>query len=98
MLIFALTLKNTKVGKTAGAMDQGGGTRLSWGGGGESLYPSPAHSQNNRNSIFLKNTLDRIVKMTNFIKFQPWSPFIFNSLCNEMKSTHQTLQLHSKLQ
>ena len=97
MLIFALMLQNTKVGKTAGVIDQGGGTRLSWGGGGESLYASPAHSRNNRNSIFLKNTLDRAVKMTKFIKFQPWSPFIFKSLY-EMRSTHQPLQLHSKLQ
>lgn len=73
-------LQNTKVGKTAGAIDQGGGTKLSWGGGGGSLYASPAQSQNNRNSVFLKNTLDRTLKMTNFIKFQPWSPFIFKNL------------------
>lgn len=97
MLIFALMLQNTKVGKTAGAIDQGGGTKLSWAGGGESLYASSAQSQNNRNSVFLKNTLDRTLKMTNFIKFQPGVP-LFLRICNEMKSIHQTLQLHSKLQ
>lgn len=85
-------LQNTKVGKTAGAIDQVVAPNCP--GVGAESHASPAQSQNNRNSIFLKNTLDRTLKMTNFIKFQPWSP-LFLRICNEMKSIHQTLQLVS---
>lgn len=50
-----------------------------------------------KDSVSLKNVLDKTVKIINFIEYRPLSTLFFNTLYDEMESTDKALLLHSKV-